>query len=161
MASKKLIIATIVIVSLFLVSIPIAPIGPSCTKGTPSLCGLVSNAALLVGGAVVLKSELESRLLPGTRVLVELDSGEIKAGTLTRKATSGRPIKDGDKVRLNCLKSYPSVENSKLRICELEFPGFDPFSACPKGSPCYGKIPSWSIGVDEQGLPDSELLRFR
>ncbi len=161
MVSRKFVVCGGVIGFLFLMSIPIAPIGPSCAKGLPSVCGFISNVVLLVGGSVVLKSELESRFLPGTKVLVELDNGEIKPGILTRKARGGRPVKDGDKVRLNCLKFYTSVENSKLKICELEFLGFDPYSACTKGSPCYGKIPSWSIAVDEQGNPDLELLRFR
>jgi len=160
MTSRKFVIGGIVIGSLLLMSIPIAPLGPACPKGAPSLCGLISNVVLVIGGAMVLKSEVGSRLLPGTPVLVELDNGEIKTATLTRKATDGRPIKNGDKVRLNCLKSYPSPENTKLRICELEFLGFDHFSACTKGSPCYGKIPSWSIDVDEQGNPDSELVHF-
>ncbi len=161
MVSKKFVICAVVIVFLLLMSIPIAAIGPSCAKGLPSLCGLISNVVLVVGSSMVLKSELESRILPGTNVLVELDNGEIKPGILTRKATEGRPVKDGDRVRLNCLKSYPVVENSKLKICELEFFGFDPLSPCTKGSPCYGKIPGWSIAVNDQGIPDLRLIHFR
>jgi hypothetical protein len=161
MVSRKFIFCAVVVVFLFLASIPIAPVAPSCAKGAPSPCGFISNIALLAGGSVFLISELESRFFPGTKVLIELDNGEIKPGILTRKATGGRPVKEGDKVRLNCLKSYPSVENSKFKICELEFFGFDPYSACPKGSPCYGKIPNWSIAVDEQGNPDLGLIRFR
>lgn len=159
MNSKKIIISLSVAIVLFLSTIPIAPIGPSCAKGTPSACGFVSNVILVVGGTVVLISELKNLVMPGTKVMVELDSGEIKKGTLTSKATSGRPIKSGEKIRLNCLKSS-QLPNSKDIYCSLDFFGFDPNSSCQIGSPCYGVIPSWSISVDSSGVPDSNLLRF-
>lgn len=160
MRSRKIILGLLAVISLLLFSIPISPIGPTCSKEYPSPCGFISNVILVVGGFTVLKSEITSLLLPGTTVQVELDNGEVRQGRLTRKAVSGRPIKAGDKVRLNCLKAYPSVENSTAKMCELEFPGFDPNSLCLKGSPCYGKIPSWSISVDQNGQPDKALLQF-
>ncbi len=145
---------------LIILSIPIAPLGDACRNNVPSLCGLVSNFVILVGGLIHIKSEIENFILPGTDVFVEFDNGEIKKGILTAKGASGRPVHQGDKLRLNCLKSFQSSTHSKLKTCELEFFGFDQFSSCSKGSPCYGKIPSWSISVDENGVPDSNLIRI-
>ncbi|MBS1970157.1 MAG: hypothetical protein JSU04_07600 [Bdellovibrionales bacterium] len=161
MGLKKIVVLVAAILALFLLSFPIAPIGPSCEKGKPSACGFISNVVLVTGSLVFLKSEVESKIIPGLSVQVELDDGTVKPGSLTMKAIGGRPIKSGEKVRLNCTKAYASVEKPDHKMCELEFLGFDPTSACPKGTPCYGKIPSWSISVDPQGIPDAGLLSYK
>ncbi|MEJ0063471.1 MAG: hypothetical protein WDO70_09830 [Alphaproteobacteria bacterium] len=93
--------------------------------------------------------------MPWMNVLVEDDSGQVRKGRLSPTVTSGRLVKSGDTVRLNCVKA-PPLPGRKL--CKIEFRGFDPNSACPKGSPCYGKIPDFSVSVDETGVPDKNLL---
>lgn len=140
-------------------SIAIQPTSFNCPKYVPSVCGFVSNLTLFVGSVVVIKSEIESLLFAGTKVKIKLDDGTIRPGTLSYKATRGRKVFTGDIVRLNCLHSGKSV-NEGEKVCELEFLRFDPNSPCLKNSPCFGKIPSWSIRVNQNGLPDTNLLNF-
>lgn len=125
------------------------------------MCGLITNTTLLVGTGVVLVTMAKNKLLPGVNVQVRLDNDEVRPGILTLKAVDGRRVAAEDLVVLNCSKATESVEKDGSKMCELEFTGFDPNSACAKGSPCYGKIPSWSIRVDAQGIPDPDLLRYR
>lgn len=161
MTKKKWFIIAGVSLTIFLLSISFLPSSFNCPKYVPSGCGLMENVITIVGTSVVVKSEIESFLLPGTDVLVEFDNGEVKHGKLTRKATSGRLVKSGDKVRLKCTNSFPDPQSPSSAICELEFLRFDPNSSCSPNSPCYGKIASWSISVDQNGIPDPQLLTLK
>lgn len=158
MTKKKWFIFASIPMALVLLSISFLPGSFNCPKYVPSGCGLIEKVILVTGVSVILKSEIESFILPGTDVFVEFDNGDIKAGSLSRKATSGRLVKRGDKVRLKCTNSFPDPQHPASAICELEFLRFDPNSSCSPNSPCYGRIPSWSISVDHNGIPDAELL---
>ncbi len=159
--SKKYIKIILVGILLTIISLPYAPTSLNCAQGRPSICSFVTNIILIAGGMQVLKSEIKNKLFSSTSVQVQLDTGETRQGKLSYKATEGRKVATGDKVRLNCQNASESVEKSGNKLCELEFLGFDPNSPCLRGSPCYGKIPSWSIQVDNQGTPDPELLKFQ
>lgn len=132
----------------------------SCTPGITSVCGLFMGAAYMVGGTVVLVDVIKNIILPGTSVQVRLDSGEIRKGTLTHIAVGSRKVHSGDLVLLDCSKATESVQKKGSKVCSLDFTGFDPDSMCPKGSACYGIIPSWTIEVDATGTPDSTLLKL-
>ncbi len=159
--SKKYIKIGLIGILLLIFSLPYVPASLNCPQDRPSICSFVTNLILVTGGIQVLKSEIKNKIFSSTSVQVQLDSGEIRQGKLSYKATVGRKISSGDTVRLNCPKFPKSAEPSGKKLCELEFLGFDPNSPCLKGTPCYGKIPSWSIEVDNQGTPDPELLKFQ
>jgi len=116
-------------------------------------------SALIVGEiASYLKGEISNKELPGVLVQVEDDLGGLRHGVLSAKAASGRLVKNGDHVKLNC--SHATILNSK-KLCQLEFFGFDPNSTYPKDNPLYGKTPAWTIEVDENGIPDKQLLEYK
>lgn len=159
-SKKYLVIGTSGLLALVL-SISFFPSTYNCPLWQPSVCGLTTNATLLVGASVVLVTMIKDKMSAGLNVQVRLDNGELRNGVLTSKAVGNRRVDAKDLVLLNCTKATESPEKDGSNICELEFTGFDPHSACVKGTPCYGKIPSWSIRVGADGLPDPELLRFR
>lgn len=147
------------VVAVLIFSISFFPTSFNCPP-YPSVCGLTSNSILVLGGLVTITNEIKSKLLPGTDVQIEMDNGEIRKATLSRKVVTGRKVSSGDKVRLNCAKAYTLPQDPHGKVCELEFLGFDPNSACTKNSPCYGKIPGFSISINSEGTPDPELLKF-
>jgi hypothetical protein len=95
-------------------------------------------------------SEIDG-ILPGIMVLVEDDFGNVREATLSRVVTKGRPIKKGDKVRLDCSKRIKFKDNF---LCNLEFP-----NSRPKAGTYNTKVPSFSVTVDSEGIP-TNLINY-
>lgn len=158
MTKNKILIGIASVMALLLLSVSYTHSTFNCPKLQPSSCGLMENAVLVVGALSVFKTSLKDSFTPGRAILVEDENGNERQGILTGKAISGRNMDVVTKAKIDCSAAQPFEDG---RLCELKFVGFDPFSSCLKGSPCYGEVPGWGIKLSADGSPDENLLKYK
>jgi hypothetical protein len=83
----------------------------------------------------------KDKALPGVKVIVEDDKGVLREGVLWGGDADSLSVKSGDKVRLNCRKSFPYEKTKK--VCEIQSPGH-----------------SVLVVVDENGIPQETILKL-
>lgn len=126
-----------------------------------ALCLGALGVSVLTGGANFIGESIFSALVPDTKVMVKLPSGELIAGEATRRLMVDRQLVDGQPLTLSCrVHAQPLAGEYGYATCDLGFPTLPPK---PKASDVYereGQQPRWVFGANREGWVDPSLLRL-